>query len=156
MKDSHFRSLIKGITWRITGTVDTIIVSFFVTGSIKNSLMIGASEVITKIFLYYFHERIWNAFTWQRTPDGPSHIRSFVKGISWRALGTIDTIILSLLITQNLNGALMIGGTELFTKIILYYIHERIWSSTKWGRIKKENGPVEVPEIKIITPESVK
>jgi len=59
MKDSHTRSLIKGISWRIVGTVDTIVISYLITGSIKWAISIGGIEVITKIILYYLHERLW-------------------------------------------------------------------------------------------------
>lgn len=59
-KDSHIRSLLKGISWRITGTLDTILLSWIITGQFKFAITIGLTEVITKIILYYFHERIWN------------------------------------------------------------------------------------------------
>lgn len=58
-KESHARSIIKGITWRILGTLDTMIISYFITGNWKLALSIGGIEVITKFFLYYFHERLW-------------------------------------------------------------------------------------------------
>ena len=61
-----------------------------------------------------------------------SHIRSILKGISWRFFATIDTILVVLLITCllgecSLENALKIGASELFLKLILYYFHERIW-----------------------------
>lgn len=58
-KESHLRSVIKGITWRIVGTLDTMILSYIFTGSIKIAAAIGGTEVITKIGLYYLHERVW-------------------------------------------------------------------------------------------------
>ncbi|WP_299711933.1 DUF2061 domain-containing protein [uncultured Tenacibaculum sp.] len=61
-------------------------------------------------------------------------IRSIVKSISWRAVGTIDTIVISWLITGEVNTALSIGGIELVTKMLLYFFHERVWNSIKWGR----------------------
>jgi uncharacterized membrane protein len=60
MGDKKYRSLIKGISWRLLGTIDTVIVSFLLTGKIKVALSIGGVEFISKIILYYFHERIWN------------------------------------------------------------------------------------------------
>jgi len=57
-----------------------------------------------------------------------SHKRSLLKAISWRTLGTLDTIILSWLITGNVNVAVAIGGVELITKTALYYLHERAWT----------------------------
>ena len=54
------RSVVKAISWRIIGTLDTILVSWFLTGEIKTALAIGTVEVITKMLLYFGHERIWN------------------------------------------------------------------------------------------------
>lgn len=59
LKESRMRSLIKGITWRILGTIDTIVISYFITGSWTFAFSIGSIEVISKVVLYYFHERIW-------------------------------------------------------------------------------------------------
>jgi uncharacterized membrane protein len=57
--DTHSRSFAKALSWRVTGTIDTIIISLVVTGSIKLAAAIGLTEVITKSLLYYFHERAW-------------------------------------------------------------------------------------------------
>jgi len=62
--------------------------------------------------------------------------RSIVKAISWRATGTVDTIMISFLITGQPTWALKIGFVELFTKIALYYVHERIWNKLSFGRVK--------------------
>lgn len=59
-KETHFRSLAKAVSWRITGTIDTFLVSWFVTGTATLAAGIAFTEVITKVFLYYVHERIWS------------------------------------------------------------------------------------------------
>lgn len=61
-------------------------------------------------------------------------IRSVVKSISWRIIGTLDTMIISWIVTGHLNTALLIGGVEVVTKMVLYFFHERIWNSIKWGK----------------------
>lgn len=53
------RHLAKTITWRIIGTIDTMVLSWYITGDAMMGLKIGGVEVITKMILYYFHERIW-------------------------------------------------------------------------------------------------
>jgi uncharacterized membrane protein len=58
--EHRFRSLAKAISWRITGTLDTMIISFIITGRVKLALSIGVTELFTKIGLYYLHERAWN------------------------------------------------------------------------------------------------
>ncbi len=60
--------------------------------------------------------------------------RSLVKAVSWRVTGTLDTILVSWLVTQKLTLALSIGVVEVFTKMILYYIHERTWNRLDFGR----------------------
>lgn len=139
MRDSHSRSLVKGISWRTLGTLDTILLSFLVTGSIENSIKIGLTEVVTKIFIYYLHERVWDRIGWGRMHGvGPTHGRSLVKGISWRVLGTLDTMLIAYIITGVPLNALTIGGFELFTKVALFYVHERVWGKVWWGRIMDE------------------
>lgn len=61
------------------------------------------------------------------TSRGKDHLISFTKGISWRLIGTLDTIVISYLVTGQMKLALSIGTVEVFTKIILYYFHERAW-----------------------------
>ena len=63
--------------------------------------------------------------------------RSVVKAMSWRVMGTVDTILVSLLVTGQIRLALSIGAVELFTKVALYYIHERIWNKIPLGRYTK-------------------
>ena len=56
------RHLAKTITWRIVGTIDTIVLSGFITGDWKIGMAIGGTEVITKMILYFLHERVWWKF----------------------------------------------------------------------------------------------
>ena len=145
MKESHVRSVVKGITWRMIGTADTIFLSWLFTGSIEAALKIGFIELFTKILLFYLHERIWIKFHIGQhinvyVNDNSNihykdkHWRSLVKGISWRFFGTVDTIIISLLVTHQYSKAFAIGFTEVFTKVGLYYLHERVWMKIKWGK----------------------
>lgn len=63
-----------------------------------------------------------------------SHPRSFIKAVSWRTVGSIDTFVLGMLFTRgNAKVAGAIAGTEVFTKILLFYFHERAWSLVRWG-----------------------
>ena len=61
-------------------------------------------------------------------------LRSIVKSISWRIIGTLDTILISWIITGELALAFSIGSVELVTKMVLYFFHERIWNNIKWGK----------------------
>jgi len=66
-----------------------------------------------------------------------SYKRHLAKTITWRIVGTIDTIILGWLITDNLSVGLTIGGVEVVTKMTLYFFHERIWY--KWIKFGLKN-----------------
>ena len=64
------------------------------------------------------------------------HYRSLIKAVSWRITGSIDTMIITYLITRKWTFALAVSGVELFTKIGLYYAHERVWEKLSFGRAK--------------------
>jgi uncharacterized membrane protein len=146
MKENHLRSLVKGATWRMVGTLDTIFLSFLFTGKISIALSIGGVEVFTKILLFYLHERVWMKLgfgTWMERVQGQEvkrekHYRSIIKGISWRAIGSLDTFWIALLVNHQAphatKTAFNIAGTEVITKVGLFWLHERIWMQIKWGQ----------------------
>lgn len=59
MSNDKLRHILKTVTWRIVGTIDTIVLSWIITGNFTLGLKIGGVEVITKMILYYLHERVW-------------------------------------------------------------------------------------------------
>jgi uncharacterized membrane protein len=63
-----------------------------------------------------------------------THARSVLKAISWRTLGTLDTFAISWLLTGRVEIAGSIAGLEIVTKILWYYLHERVWAAIPWGR----------------------
>ena len=69
-------------------------------------------------------------------PGSDSPVRSMAKAISWRITGSLDTIMLAWLFTQQIGVAVSIGLTEVVTKIVLYYLHERVWNRVSLGRPK--------------------
>ncbi|MBI5555544.1 MAG: DUF2061 domain-containing protein [Elusimicrobia bacterium] len=74
MIENSKRSAIKAISWRITGTIDTMIISYFITGKIKWAISIGGVEIFTKIFLYFLHERVWDKIKYgRRIPKGEEY-----------------------------------------------------------------------------------
>lgn len=135
MKDSSYkRHLAKTITWRIVGTIDTIVLSCIISGNPFTGLKIGFSEVITKMVLYYLHERTW--FKINLSKDGKvleSKKRHIAKTLTWRFIGTLDTIILAWVISGDPLTGLKIGFAEVITKMLLYYLHERTWYKINYG-----------------------
>jgi uncharacterized membrane protein len=63
-----------------------------------------------------------------------SSLRSLFKAVTWRVWGSLDTTVLAFLFTRNLKLSAAIGGTEILTKIVLYYLHERLWTRISFGR----------------------
>lgn len=141
MKDqSHKRHIAKTITWRIVGTIDTVLLSWLISGNPVTGLKIGFAEVITKMLLYYFHERAW--FKINLSKDGQileSKKRHIAKTFTWRLIGTIDTMILAWIISGNPLTGLKIGFAEVVTKMLLYYLHERAWYKVNFGLSDRKN-----------------
>lgn len=138
-KESHIRSILKGISWRFVATTDTILVVLLITCitgncSIENALKIGAAEFLIKLLVYYVHERAWQNYR----KDGIVSSRQLVyKSISWRLIATTMTFIISGAVLDGFDEiALFIALTELITKFVLYYMHEKIWLRLPLGRIR--------------------
>ena len=66
--ETHARSVLKAVSWRTLGTVDTFVISWFMTGKLSLASSIAGLEFVTKIAWYYLHERIWAAVRWGSRP----------------------------------------------------------------------------------------
>jgi uncharacterized membrane protein len=64
MSDTPVRSLAKAVSWRVTGTIDTFLISWVITGQALLASGIALTEIMTKIGLYWMHERIWARVKW--------------------------------------------------------------------------------------------
>lgn len=73
MADKHYRSLVKAVSYRLTGTVATMTISFLVTGRFLMALSIGVIELFTKVGIYYVHERIWESLSFGRVKGPPDY-----------------------------------------------------------------------------------
>ena len=142
-----WRSLAKAISWRIVGTLDTLVLSFFIitflgplfgmagqesnVAVLETASFIALTEVITKMALFFTHERLWEKIRWNLSIiDGKrteSYTRTAFKTSTWRTIASLDTFFLALIFTGNVGTAVSIGGLEIITKLILYFIHERVW-----------------------------
>ena len=66
-----------------------------------------------------------------------SHLRSILKGVTWRIIATTTTVTIAYMITGEVNQALTIGGIEFFGKLLIYYLHERAWQLAPRGSLRK-------------------
>ena len=71
--EHRYRSILKAISWRVTGSIDTFIVSLIITGKPYIALSISVVEVFTKIMLFYLHERLWNKIKFGRKTYDPEY-----------------------------------------------------------------------------------
>tara|TARA_B100000131_G_scaffold42656_1_gene38356 strand:- start:855 stop:1403 length:549 start_codon:yes stop_codon:yes gene_type:complete len=153
------RSIVKAISWRVVGTLDTLVLSYVVLSflgplfgleevssadKMKTALSIALTEVVTKMILYYLHERFWSRLQWDRSLDEGGNYRSSLrrsatKTATWRVLASADTMILGLIFTGSIATAVSIGGFEVITKLVLYFFHERFWTRIRWGIISKSS-----------------
>tara|TARA_B100001250_G_scaffold204245_1_gene175229 strand:- start:1774 stop:2274 length:501 start_codon:yes stop_codon:yes gene_type:complete len=161
-KETYKRSLLKTFTWRVIASLDTAILAFLfsyygneiffflsniglmtmdpeivettIQESVTDGLLIGSIEILTKLIIYYFHERAWR-IGWQKQTDAFHHSkkRSLYKAITYRIIGSLDTFIISTFVIKSakLGGGVAIA--EILTKPVLYYIHERIWDKQSIG-----------------------
>ena len=152
VKIKRKRHVVKAITWRCVGTLDTWLISWLlISNSNEISFLntdlditsraaeaasyIAIFELISKTILYYFHERVWSNANWVlgTTKSKMDQKRHIFKTFSWRAIGTLDTLLLSWIFTGSPLTGVKIALAEILTKMLLYYFHERIWFKSNWG-----------------------
>lgn len=91
--DKPLKSIMKSVSWRLVGTIDTIVISYFITGKVTIALSIGSIEVFTKTILYYFHERLWahihkiRLILWRRSDKKLFNKQYEVKGVEGSTVG---------------------------------------------------------------------
>lgn len=134
LTESNYRSAIKAFSWRVIGSLDTTVISFLQTGDFNISLKIGSTDFVSKIGLYYLHERAWIYLVGTR-----SLVKniSLIKAVTWRTIGSLDTALWAWIYTGSALTGLKIGGYEVLTKILLYYIHERLWARLPVGSVRR-------------------
>ncbi len=137
--ESVLRSLIKSFSWRIIAVSDTILIVLLVTCilgdcSLGNALAIGFLEFLIKFIAYFIHERIWLSIQFEKR-FGVT--RTLFKTLSWRVIATVITFVVAgEILNTNDNTALYIAGIEVFTKSLLYYMHERLWLILPLGKLR--------------------
>lgn len=128
------RHIAKTLSWRLLGTIDTFFFVWLITGEIEQIINISGISTFTKLIWYYFHEKFW----FESEISNPKN-RHIIKTFSWRGLATIDTLIVSWLFLADPFSGMKIGMAETFTKMILYYLHEKVWYKINFGLDKRNN-----------------
>ncbi len=146
---SHIRSLLKGISWRVIATLTTVSIVYGVTCAygecrLSDAFKVGGAEFVLKLLIYYLHERIW-----QRALDNDgnwSDKNRLYKTITWRITASTTTFLLTYYILGlgEVHDSGIIGRQasiimmfEVISKLILYYYHDILWGKIKFGRVRK-------------------
>ncbi|MEC8535860.1 MAG: DUF2061 domain-containing protein [Bacteroidota bacterium] len=122
------RHFAKSLSWRLIGTVDTLVFAWLITGNLNEGLSISGITTFTKFVWYYLHEHFWF-----KTYVIDTNKRHIIKTFSWRVVGTLDTILFGWIITGNPLTGLKIGGIETASKMLLYFAHEKLWYKINFG-----------------------
>lgn len=122
------RHIAKSLSWRLIGSLDTLVFAWLVTGSFSEGLNVSLLTTFTKLIWYYIHEQLWFKSSME-----DSNKRHIVKTFSWRLVGTVDTILFGWLLTGNPFLGLKIGLFETVSKMLLYFGHEKLWYKINYG-----------------------
>jgi uncharacterized membrane protein len=139
VKETHLRTVVKTVIYRILSIIVTIGLTLAFGGSPLQAVQFGLVSLIIGSSHYYIYDRIWQFISWQRSADGrDTKLRSIVKAIIYRI-----TVILVLMITarmifadSNLT-AFLVATTKFVINTATYYILERIFNRTTWGLASK-------------------
>jgi uncharacterized membrane protein len=81
---------------------------------------------------FFSRKTLLRGFEEDKTSEKP--LRSVAKALSWRFIGTLDTLIVSYVISGEIGLATSIAFVDFLTKLLLYFFHERFWNHIKWGK----------------------
>ena len=136
MKKSRLRHIAKAITWRVVASATTFCLAFFIFKDDPNAgekaTLVALIEGGFKLVLYYYHERFWFNLKTSATKR-----RHFAKSVTWRAIATLTTFVITILIFREDPNATEKAGAvalaEIFLKMLIYYFHEEVWYKIDWG-----------------------
>ena len=137
--ETHPRSVIKVITWRVLLTMSHVINTFIITGSLIAGLTVAGLAALINSFLFWSHERLWNQVNWNRRDNDKlifeeGQSRSISKIITWRILITASNFFIPFFVTGSLGSAALFVGLATVINMFLFWSHERIWNLLHWGK----------------------
>jgi uncharacterized membrane protein len=138
-EESHLRTIVKVISWRIFITVSHLVNAFIVTGSLLMGLKIAGLALVINSTLFWIHDRAWNYVQWNRKKDtrlefSEGQTRSVSKIITWRILITFSNFLIPFIITGSWGSAAIFAGMATVINMIIFWSHERFWNWIKWGK----------------------
>jgi len=137
--ETTIRSVAKVVTWRVLITISHMVNAFIATGSLITGLKIAGLFLLINSFMFWFHERIWNYFQWNRKHNDKIKFvegqpRSISKIVSWRIVVTFSNFLVPFIITGSWGQAAIFAGMATVVNMVLYWGHERAWNRIIWGK----------------------
>jgi uncharacterized membrane protein len=137
--ETHFRTIVKIISWRILITVSHMVNAFVITGSLLTGLKIAGLALIINSTLFWIHERSWNIIQWNRKENerlnfSEGQPRSISKIITWRILITVSNFLIPFIMTGSWGQAVLFAGMATVVNMVLFWGHERIWNKVRWEK----------------------
>lgn len=148
-KESRKRSLAKTVSWRSIGTLNTVLLAWWVSGNPLAGIQIGAIDTFVKMLLFYIHERLWEyanrSWAWNIKMINKGKIRTIhlIKALTWRTFSSSLTFFLGWIIFTDIKEGFFLALLEFIFKIVLFYGHERIWDKIPYGLEKMPKGELQ-------------
>lgn len=142
--ETQYRSISKVITWRILVSASHFVTTYLLTGSVAVGLGVVSFALVVNSILYWLHERSWNEFEWGRRDGVMAHIwtelqrRSISKVVTWRITVMCSNFVGAWWVSGDPWVGVAFMSISALINSTLYWVHERLWNITDWGRKKEE------------------
>jgi uncharacterized membrane protein len=138
MTDTHKRTIIKTISYRVINTLITFLMTFLLFGvSAALAGSVALAQIVLGSTIFYLYDRVWLRVSWARKDIHEDVKRSIVKTIGYRLIVLCAGFIVArLILTSSNETAVWWTITLMVLSMMFYYVHERIWLKIKWGRIE--------------------
>lgn len=130
IKETHKRSVIKSVVWRVMGVVILAIVTYWFTDSLIQTGLITFMHHFSFIWIYYFHERAWLKVDW------PEKRKRWVKPFTYEIiLGHCVLGLISIIVTGSWSKVTWITITYIENKLWIYIVYDWLWGRIEWGMV---------------------
>ena len=135
--ETHARTVLKAIVYRILSVISIIILSLLFGASQQTAGIMGLVVVVVGTTIYYIHDRIWVKFSWLISKDEGKDLisRSLIKTIIYRTITTLVGIIIArIVLTDSTGTAIEFAVSQAIVNALLFYLVERVANLIPWGR----------------------
>lgn len=139
---TRIRHILKALTWRVVASGTTFVLALILfkddPNASEKATYVALIEAMLKLVFYYYHERFWFNFKAMNARK-----RHLVKSVTWRAIASITTFTVAVIIFREDPDATQKAGVvafiEIFAKMLIYYLHEEAWYRVDYGVEDREH-----------------